>query len=188
MSKKPDIRSLCNPQPRLAESTQLALLHGEIYFFKDRDKLFRSIRRGSLVEVVEGYLLAKPTGRSDSRKRDWLKAVDEIESRGGVVWESSTGRRSDKPKEAREMQAQAFEQIASSGRGRKSALVGALSKGAPRWNPTPEAKAVAEKEWFSRKHRTDNERMTAIQAKLGKDAPSRTTMRKYFGSPYATKQ
>ena len=188
MSEKPDIRSLCNPNPRLGEAAQIALLTGEIYYFKDRKELIKSVRRGSVVEVVEAYLLATGSGRSDSRKRDWMKAVDEIEDKGGIVLEASTGRRSDNRKEWRAAQAQAFEQIASSGRGRKSARNGALSKGAPGWNPMPEQRHVAEIEWFSRKHKTDHERMAAIQEKLGKHAPSRTTMRKYFGSPYAVRK
>lgn len=83
------------------------------------------------------------------------------------------------------MHAQAFEQIGRSGKGRKSALNGALSQGAPKWNPTPEVQRVCEAEWFSRKHKNDDERVAAIQVKVGKkDAPSRTTLHKYLGSPY----
>ena len=188
MSEKSDIRSLCNPNPRLGEAAQLALLTGEVYYFKERKDLIKSVRRGSVVEVVEAYLLATGSGRSDSRKRDWLKTVDEIEERGGIVVEATTGRRSDDRKAWRQAQAQAFEQIANSGRGRKSAANGALSKGAPGWSPTPEQDAVIDKEWFRRTNTTDNERMAAIQEKLGKLAPSRTTIRKYYGSPYAVRK
>jgi len=187
MSTKLDIRSLCHPVARLGEAAQLAALTGEIYYFKDRKELIRSIRPGTIIEVIEAYLLATDGGRSDSRKRDWLKTVDEIEDKGGIIIETRTGLRSDKPKEWRQVQAMAFEQIARSGKGRNSSANGALSKGAPRWNPTPEQLDVAERQWFSRKHKTDDERMAAIQDKLGKAAPSRTTMRKYFGSPYATR-
>lgn len=183
MDKKPDIRSFWNPVPRLSEATQKGLLTGELYGPKERDGLVQSVRRGSLVEVVELYLLARASGRSDSRKRDLLKTWDAIEARGGIVIEQSTGRRSDKAKDAREMQAQAFEQLSRSGKGQKSARNGALSKGRAPWNPTPEVKRVCEAEWFSRKHENDDERVAAIQAKVGKkDAPGRSTLHKYFGS------
>lgn len=184
MSKKPDIRSFWNPAPRLTEATQKGLLSGELYGPHERDALIGSIRPGSFVEVVELYLLAKAKGRSDSRKRDLLAAVDRIEERGGIVLEASTGRRSDRPKDWRYMQAQAFEQIASSGRGRKSARNGALAKGAPKWKPTAEQDRVIDAIWYSRKYDNDDERMAAIQENLGKDAPGRSTVRKYYGSPH----
>jgi hypothetical protein len=186
MSTKLDIRSLCHPVARLGEAAQLALLTGEVYPFKNRRELIRSVRKGTIVEVVEGYLLATDIGRSDTRKRDWLATVDAIEDMGGVVMETSTQVRSDSPRAWRQVQAQAFEQIASSGRARRSAVNGAISKGAPKWTPTHEQAAVIDKEWFRRTNKTDNERMAVIQAKLGKNAPSRTTIRKYYGSPYAT--
>lgn len=171
--------------PRLTEATQKGLLTGELYGPKERETLIQSLRRGSAVEVVELYLLAKTTGRSDSRKRDLMGTLDRIEARGGFVLEASTGRRSDHAKEQREMLAQAFEQISRSGKGRKSAQNGALSKGAPRWNPTPEVRRVCEAEWHSRKHGNDDERVAAIQAKIGrKDTPGRSTLHKYLGSPH----
>lgn len=185
MSKKPDIRSFWNPVPRLSEATQKGLLTGELYGPKERDALIQSVRRGSLVEVVELYLLANASGRTDSRKRDLLKTWDAIEKRGGAVIEQSTGRRSNNAKEAREMQAQAFEQLSRSGKGQKSARNGALSKGRMPWNPTPEVRRVCEAEWFSRKYENDDERLAAIQAKVGKkDAPRRSTLHKYLGSPH----
>ncbi len=185
MSKKPDIRSFWNPVPRLSEATQKGLLTGELYGPKERDALVQSVRRGSLVEVVELYLLANANGRSDSRKRDLLKTWDAIEKRGGGVIEQSTGRRSDNAKDAREMQAQAFEQISRSGKGRKSARNGALSKGAPSWLPTPEEKAICAEEWHSKKNKTIDDAVIRIKGRLGKRAPSRTTLYKHFGSPYA---
>src|SRR5690242_13111989 len=100
MSKKQEIRSLCNPVPRLSEATQRALLTGEIYKFEDRGRFILSVRPGNFAEVVEVYLLADANLRADARKRDLLKTWERIEDRGGIILEQSTGRRSDRPKDA----------------------------------------------------------------------------------------
>lgn len=188
MSKKPDIRSFWNPVPRLGEATQKGLLTGELYGPKERDALILSVRRSSLVEVVELYLLATSNGRADSRKRDLLKTWDAIEKRGGVVIEQSTGRRSDNAKEAREMQAQAFEQISRSGKGKKSALNGALSKGAPRYVPTDEEMRVIREEWYSVQNETTDEAVAQILERLGDRAPGRTWIYGKLGSPYTKRK
>ena len=190
MSEKQDIRSFWNPNPRLGEAAQKEHLTGTLYGPTERKDLIRSMRVGSIVEVVELYLLAGANLKAGARKKDLIAVIAEIQDKPkfGIILEASTGRRSDNPKEWREMLAQAFEQIARSGKVRKSALNGALSQGAPKWTPTKEQDAVIDKEWFRRTNTTDNERMAAIQEKLGKLAPSRTTIRKYYGSPYAVRK
>lgn len=188
MSKKQDIRSLCNPVPRLSEATQKALLTGEVYKFEDRDRFILSVRRGNFAEVVEVYLLADASLRADARKRDLLKTWDAIEARHGIILEQSTGRRSDRAKDAREMLAQAMEQISRSGKGRKSARNGALSKGAPRYVPTEDEMRVIREEWYSVQNETTDEAVAAIAERLGDRAPGRTWIYKALGSPYAKRK
>ena len=188
MDKKPDIRSFWNPVPRLGEAAQKALLTGEIYGPTQRGGMVNSVRPGSIVEVAELYVLANTDLRADARKNDLLKVIAEIEGKPhlGVILEASTGRRSDNPKQSREMLAQAFAQISSGGKGRKSALNGKLSEGAPGWLPTPDEKAICVEEWFSKKNKTIDDACIRIKGRIGKRAPSRTTLYKHLGSPYAT--
>ena len=89
MTNKADIRSWCNPlPPNYGERGQRERLTGEIYqpdkYGNGREALVSSVRRGSIVEVVELFLLAKVTGRADGRRRDLLKVMDEIEEKGGT--------------------------------------------------------------------------------------------------------
>ena len=190
MDKKPDIRSFWNPVPRLGEAAQKSVLTGELYGPTQRDALIRSVRPGSVVEVAELYLLAKADLRADARRNDLLKTMAAIEGKPhfGIVVEASTGRRSDNPKQSREMLAHAFKQISTGGKGRHSAVNGALSKGAPGWLPTPEEKAICSEEWFSKKNATIDDACIRIKGRLGKRAPSRTTLYKHLGSPYASGQ
>lgn len=65
--------------------------------FQSRDELVRLVREGDVIAVQHLHLLADP---SRKRKRggtraDLWKAIDEIEKRGGILWELYTGLRSD---------------------------------------------------------------------------------------------
>ena len=119
-------------KPSWGEVVQREKLTGEVYTTDQRDALINSIRKGSIVEVTETFLLAKTTGRSDSRKRDLLAIIDKIEEKGGIIRELATGNQSNVPKQGRQMQARAFGLIISSARGKNSAVNGAMSKGRPR--------------------------------------------------------
>ena len=149
-------------KPSWGELAQREKLTGEIYETHQREALFNSIRKGSIVEVTETFLLAKTTGRSDSRKRDLLMAVDIIEEKGGIVRELSTGYQSNIPKEWRKMEARAFELITSSARGKNSAINGTYSAGRPRKQYLPEQLLVMEKVWFSRRFKNNAERMSYL--------------------------
>lgn len=158
-----DVRSYLNPlKPSWGEEGQREKLTGEIYLPEQRDALIRSIRQNSVVEVVETFLLANTTGRSDKRKRDLLQIVDAIEERGGIIRETATGHQSNIPKQWRLMQARAFDLITSSARGKNSAVNGKLSAGRPRKQYSSEQLQLMEKVWFSRRFKTIPERMSYL--------------------------
>ena len=166
MATKLDIRSYLNPmKPSWGEAGQREKLTGEIYTTEQREALLRSLRPGSIVEVVETFLLAKTTGRSDARKRDLLEVVDRIEESGALIKELSTGMMSNSTKHWRQMQARAFALIVSSARGKNSATNGRYSKGRPRKEYLPEQQAFISQIWFSRKYKTVVERMSVLASK-----------------------
>ncbi len=187
MANKPDIRSWCNPlPPNYGERGQSEQLTGEIYKPNKgqdgRAELIKSVRKGSIVEVVELFLLAKVAGRADVRRRDLLKVMDEIEDKGGTIRELSTG--DEAPRRQRRMLLRAYEMIANSGRGRRSAENGKLSKGRPERKFTKEQWDAAERIWFSRRYKTRQEATLAIQA-LGIPM-GRTLLYSHFGVPETT--
>jgi hypothetical protein len=158
-----DTRSYLNPlKPSWSEVSQREKLTGEIYCADQREALLRSLRKGSVVEVVETFLLAKTVGRVDVRKRDLLAIVDQIENRKGVIRELATGHQSNIPKQWRQMQARAFALISSSARGKNSAVNGKQSKGRPHKTYHEDQLSVMEKVWFSRRYKTIAERMSYL--------------------------
>ena len=184
---KPDIRSWCLPlPPQWPERMQLDRLTGEVYtpgqHNNGRDKLVGSVRHGSIVEVVDAFLLATPLGRTDTRKRDLVAAMDEIEDRGGIIRELSTG--DETPRGRRRMRNRAFDMITAHAKGRRSAVNGALSTGAPRtWPREGPLFDGYRMIWESRRYKNDDQRLTAIQKNFG-DCPSRQWLRNAFGSPH----
>ena len=184
----PDIRSWCFPLlPAWDEQMQLSCLTGELYKpHRKRDSraaLVRSVRPGSIVEVVDAFLLAIAVGRTDVRGRDLVRVMDEIEERGGIIRELSTGHET--PKNRRQMRERAFRMIADHARGRRSAENGKLSTGAPpTWPREGHIYEGYETVWRSRQYDNDDERMTAIAKRFGK-SPSRVWLRQQFGSPHS---
>ena len=163
MSDKPDIRSFCNEfKPSYSAAWQLERLTGETY--TDWDALLKSVRPGSIVEVAEGFLLAPVNGRPSTRRDAMLDRVDAIKDRRGVLHEVSTGHRSNNQSQCNRILMRAYEMIASSGRGRRSAQNGALSKGRPRKTWTKEQLDAAERIWFSTRYKTRHAACLAIQA------------------------
>ena len=75
----------------------------------------------------------------------------------------------------------AYEMIATSGRGRKSAANGRLSKGRPRKQYEPDQLESMERIWFSRRYKTRDEAINAIRAKGIKI--KRGWLYTHFGSP-----
>jgi hypothetical protein len=185
---KPDLRSWCLPLlPHWPEQMQLHRLTGEMYK-PDRKRdaraaLIHSVRDGSIVEVYDAFLLAVPFGRADVRFRDLVAVMDEIEERGGIIRELSTGHET--PKHRRKMRDRARRMITDHNRGRKSAENGKLSTGRP---PTwPSSGPVYEGYrtiWESRRYDNNDERRTAIAKRFGK-SPSGVWLRQQFGSPHS---
>ena len=155
-----DIRSYHNPDGKPSQADQLT---GEVY--KDFDALLRSVRQGSIVEVADGYLLAPGTGRPSKRRDVLLERIDAVKAKGGVLHEVATGHRSNNRAQCNRMLLRAYEMIATSGRGRKSAANGRLSKGRPRKLYEPDQLELMERIWFSRRYKSRDEAINAIRAK-----------------------
>ena len=172
-----DIRSYHNPDGKPSQADQLT---GEVY--KDFDALLRSVRQGSIVEVADGYLLAPGTGRPSKRRDVLLERIDAVKAKGGVLHEVATGHRSNNRAHCNRMLLRAYEMIATSGRGRKSAANGRLSKGRPTHMDklTPEQKIAVEKIWESRKYKTGRDALAAIHS-LGLKWIRRGFMYTHFG-------
>ena len=163
MTTKPDIRSFNNPfPPSYSQQWQAERLTGVVY--DDFDDLLKSVRPGSIVEVVEGFLLAPMGGKPRYRRDTMLDRVDAVKAKGAVLHEVSTGHRSNNRGECNRMLLRAFEMIATSGRGRKSAENGARSKGRPEKQFSKEQMDAAERIWFSTRYKTRSAAILAIQA------------------------
>ena len=185
-SEMPDIRSYNNPfPPTFSEVGQAERLTGEVYVegkgVQDFDALLRSVRKGAIVEVVEGFLLAPVKGSPAKRRQAILDRLHAIKARGGVLHEVATGHRSNNRSQLNRMLLRAYEMIATSGRGRKSAANGRMSKGRPRKIYEHDQLLLIERIWFSRRYRTRDEAINAIRAKGIKI--KRGWLYTHFGSP-----
>lgn len=186
MSDKPDIRGYINPSvPGETEAGQLVgMSPGAEIYTENRhgtaiDRLIKSVRRGSIVEVKELHCLAPADFRADKRRRVLADRIEAIKDAGGVIREWSTGHVS-KGRLPRMMMT-AYEQIATSGRARKREATGRP----PREWSSHELE-VMETVWQSRRYHNDNERSVAIREQLGK-VPSKGWLRLRFGSPHKLK-
>ena len=183
---KTDIRSWCAELlPNYPEAMQLKRLTGVVYKpgreGKGRAKLVKSVRQGSIVEVVDVFLLAQTIGRTDVRYRDLVAAMDEIEERGGTIRELSTGHET--PRNRRVMRERARLMIIA--HARRPEANGSISTGAPpTWPRSGPIYEGYETIWRSRRFDNDDERMTAIKKRYGK-SPSRVWLRQQFGSPHS---
>ena len=167
MTRADDIRSWCHPiKPSFGEAAQRDRLTGEIYLFDrrrdQRKAMIQSIRPGSVIEVVELFLLAKPDGGTAARRRDLVAAVDKIEAAGGRIRELSTG--DETPGAKSRMLLRAYEMLGRAGRSLRSAVNGAKSSGRPRKDFTPEQMAAMEQIWHSRRYSTRKDAFAAIEA------------------------
>ena len=130
--------------------------------FQSRDELVRLVREGDVIAVQHLHLLADP---SRKRKRggtraDLWKAIDEIEKRGGILWELYTGLRSDTKEGRDRMTREAVDTLA---RGRHKTRM-SDKRGRPPRQFTDAEWAKAEAAWNSRKLK----RWADVQAKLPK--------------------
>lgn len=178
-----DSRSYCNPYPpRFTKEAQLAKLTGEPYV-EDRkglviEDLIRSVRKGTIVELVEMGLLAPIKAKPAKRRKAVADLVERIKAKGGIIVEINTGWCSDKHLPRMMMRASDF--IATSGR--------AGTKHGQRGNPielTPAQFHEAQMIWRSREHKNDDERLAAIEAATGLKLKRSWCWQK-FGSPSGT--
>lgn len=182
MSGKLDIRGYVNPEvPRTTESGQRENMTGDVYVENKSgtviDRLIRSVRKGTVVEVMELYCLAPVIGYANKRRRILTERIEAIKKRGGIIRETRTGYIS-KGNMAR-MALGAYEQIATSGRVPKRGKTGAPVK----WELTPHEREVIEGIWHSRRYKNDDERTVAIRKRTGKKF-SRSWLRLHFKSPH----
>ena len=142
---------------------------GEIYT-EDRkgtviDALIKSLRKGDVIQVLEMGLLAPTVGRPSTRREALADRVERIKARGASILEVSTGHTSRNGHLPR-MMLRASEFIAHSGRVRKSDKVG-RRKLEDVLELTADQLERAEALWRSRKFSTDDERLNAIEARIG---------------------
>lgn len=118
MVEKSKYRAYVNAQPALSEAAQLALVAAynpeETYSEtrgETRDYWLRSLRGDAIALLPELFVLAKATGRKDSRLSDLLMAKDEIHDAGIAIVEASSGLRSDDRAQWRKMLARATDML-----------------------------------------------------------------------------
>jgi|GEM_PF-5525648 len=112
MSTSSDYRAYLNPQGALSESEQKALVEawaakngvkiGQWYVEsrkETREAWIGSLRGTSIAVVPMAFVIAKATGRKDTRYADFLCAAHEISREGNYFIDASTGRRSDSKKD-----------------------------------------------------------------------------------------
>ena len=181
MTQNPDIRSYCNPYPpRHSQAAQTAKLTGELYV-EDKtgkviDALIRSIRKGTIVEVVEVGLLAPVKGGPAKRRKLMAERFEAIRERGGIVVELATGQRS--VGKCASMILRGSDFIAHSGRagGKKGRA------GQPKIETTKHEDDIIEGIWTSRRYKNDDTRMAEIEKRTGRKF-KRTWLWNKFGSP-----
>ncbi len=178
-----DIRGYVNPlAPGTTEAGQREGMSGEVYVENRHgtaiDALIQSIRKGSVVAVKELYCLAPGQFRPQKRRRLLAERCQAILERGGSILELATGYSSKKGHLPR-MLLTAYEQIATSGRARKRDRTGRPIKHAL----DKHEREVVEGIWMSRRYQNDDERVTAIEKRIGKRL-KRGWLRTHFGSPH----
>lgn len=139
------------------------------------EAIVRSIRPGSIIEVVELHWLAGP-GRADKRRRQLVKHVDTIEERGGRIREVSTG--DETPRHKTRMLMRAYEKLSRS----HSATSGRKGGRPPRvW--TAHENAIMEGAWHRRSNKNNDERLADMRKRLGKEPLGATALRLKYGPP-----
>ena len=182
-SEKLDIRGYINPfTPGETEAGQREGMspNAELYI-EDRwgraaPRLLKSVRKGSIVEVKELHCLAPAQFRADKRRRILGERVDAIKAAGGLIREWATGRMS--KGKLTSMTLDAYEQIASSGRGRRRDKEGRP----PKWPTSGPLFESYKATWFSRLFHNARERVAAIKQEHGK-SPSAQWLQMHLGSP-----
>lgn len=185
MTRKHHIRSYCNPQPRLSASAQEARLTGEVYTENKRGTaftaLFKSLRPGDVVEVLDLYVLPPATLKTFRRRRVLTERVEAIAAAGAVLVELSTGDRSDKGHTPR-MMMRAYEMIGKAGQG----YTGTGRKGRPPKQRSVEELRIMEFEWVNKCNKTIDDALLAMTNR-GIKRHNQAELYRRFGSRNAGK-
>lgn len=182
--QKEDIRSYLNPfPPHHSEAAQLKILTGTIYkedkTGKIIDRLIQSVRKGSIIEVTETFLLAPTKGRTSKRREILVERFDRIEAKGGVVWCRATNTRSSNRADHRRMLLRAYELMGKSGQG----APGKRKEGRPATPWTKHELDIMEGQWHSARNKNGDIRRAKMKERLGKEPPKLTWLRNKFGAP-----
>lgn len=169
--------------PRYTEAAQRAAMQqhgidriiqeGGRKSFQTREELIRITRPGDVIAVQHLHLLADPTrkGKRGGTRADLWKVIDEIEERGGILWELYTGLRSDTKQGRDTMTREAVDTLA---RGRHKTRH-SDKRGRPPKEFTEAEWAKAELAWNSRKLK----RWADVQAKLPKGMTLKRAWQKF---------
>lgn len=135
-----------------AHSIERRIIEGGKHGNGTRADLLRMVRNGTVVAVLHVHLLADPKTKrkKGGTRRDLWSAIDEIERRGGSLWELYTGLRSVGREERDAMTREAVETLA---RGRHKTH-GGDKRGRPKKAFTDAEWAKAKAAWDSRKLKT----------------------------------
>ena len=177
-----DIRSYLNPYPpRFTKEAQAKQLTGTRYTEDKSGKIIDGMildgRPGSIVEVVELFLLAPVKGRTKTRRAALVERLDRIEERGGVVRELSTGHETGRKQRA--MLLRAYEMISRSGKGQP----GERKTGRPKSDFTAHEWSIMEGQWHSSRNKNNDERIAGMAKRMTKKPLGATTLRNKFGPP-----
>lgn len=172
MVDKPDHRDLIVDCPACRASTQLAHMDGTTY--EDFEALRRSVRPGTIVRIYKPFLLGGGKGQTRTQRRIWAERADAIKAKGGKLASINP------PLTGHALTMRAAEEIGNIARGK----AGKSKSGRPvEYDFTPAQWEIAEGIWQSRRYNNDDDRLDAIERRLGK-RPGRSTVRNRLGSPH----
>ncbi len=157
-------------QVRALREAGLSVIYEETKSYQSHDirtVWLKSLRGGDTAVVTWVGLLADPIGNVTTRRRDLSEVLEEIETRGAVIWELSTGRVSDDKKQRDAMLADAWAGLA------KQRFDKATRKqGRPPKVSSDADKAIIWEEWFNKKHRSNEAASKAATERIGRKIPA----------------
>jgi hypothetical protein len=135
---------------QLRKSTTVKILEGT------RKEFLRMAGPGRLLALQHLFLLADPRarGKKGGKRKDLWDAIRAIEAKGAILWELSTGRRSDNPEQRDTMIEDAIEALA---KGRHKAGPHDRRAGRPKKTFPPNVLEHNRKVWDSRRHKSWDE-------------------------------
>jgi hypothetical protein len=121
------------------------------------------------VLAIEWLFLICTIRGGAKKKRDLVhRFVDEVQERGGEIWEVGSDRRTDDREEKRAMMQDAFEAVTM---GRQPIMTARGGRPPRKWSPRQ--KEVIEAKWLSHAYATNEEAAEAVSKELGIDATPR---------------